>query len=216
MDNITKHWDALVQGLPSAQRACLPQMAGITEAAALATRNLPKADLATVRNEAIRIAYGKIHEVEKPAGFKTLLALVASRQAIKRYEYIHAQKRDPDQENSIEANEEYKREDRDYLGDESASSRREGRLQRNNRNTVPQGLAELDEWTRRLVVGVICRGLSHPEMAMELGENEHSIGGFLDAALSKLTKILKQQDHWEKLKEYMYAEAMTLKSWSGC
>ena len=205
MDNITKHWDALVQGLPSAQRACLPQMAGITEAAALATRNLPKADLATVRNEAIRIAYGKIHEVEKPAGFKTLLALVASRQAIKRYEYIHAQKRDPDKETSIEANEEYEREDRDYLRDESAGPD-EKAASNEITKMLQQGLAELDEWTRRLVVGVICRGLSHPEMAMELGENEHSIGGFLDAALSKLTKILKQQDHWEKLKEYMYAE----------
>ena len=180
-------------------------MAGITEAAALATRNLPKADLATVRNEAIRIAYGKIHEVEKPAGFKTLLALVASRQAIKRYEYIHAQKRDPDKETSIEANEEYEREDRDYLRDESAGPD-EKAASNEITKMLQQGLAALDEWTRRLVVGVICRGLSHPEMAMELGENEHSIGGFLDAALSKLTKILKQQDHWEKLKEYMYAE----------
>ena len=135
-----------------------------------------------------------------------MLALYALRQAIKRYEYIHAQKRDPDKETSIEANEEYEREDWHHSGtrvpgpDEKAASNEITKM-------LQQGLAELDEWTRRLVVGVVCRGIELPKKwQWKLGENEHSIGGFLDAALSKLTKILKQQDHWEKLKEYMYAE----------
>ena len=180
-------------------------MAGITEAAALATRNLPKDDLATVRNEAIRRALDQIHGSEGPLPFKVLLALIAWRLAIKQDDYIHAQMRDPDKETAIEANEDYEREDRDYLRDESPDP---AQIAESNEITemLQQGLAALDERTRRLLVGVICRGLTHAEMAKALGENEHSIGGFLDAALIKLVKILKQQGHWEKLKEYMYAK----------
>src|ERR1035441_6535218 len=176
MSEIEDHYADLQRGLPSAQRACLPEMVGIAEWAAMATRNLPKADLATVRNEAICVACGKAYEVETPAGFRALLALIAWRLAIKQDDYIHAQMRDPDKETSIEANEEYEREDRGYLRDASPDP---AQIAESNeiREMLQPGLAALDERTRRLLVGVICRGLTHAEMAMDLGANEHSIGG---------------------------------------
>ena len=205
MDAIETHYAALQRGLPSAQRACLPQMAGIAERAAMATRMLPEADLATVRNKAICDALAKVHEIENPAGFKAMLALIAWRKAINQFDYIHAQMRDPGKETAIEANEEYEREDRDYLRDKSPDPSQMAEFNEMT-NMLQQGLAALDERTRRLLVGVICRKSTHKEMAREPVENEHCIGGFLDAALIKLTKILKQQGHWEQLKEYVYAK----------